>query len=70
LKLHQEAVAGRLDDAALALRDRRIDQLKPHGLEPSERAGFVDLHQAAIADHACGQDRGQARPSALMRPSS
>jgi hypothetical protein len=44
LKFHQEAVACGLDDAALALGDRRIDQLKPHGFEPGQRPSFVDFH--------------------------
>ena len=60
LKFHQQTVAGGLDDAALAVGDRRIDQLKPHGFEPGQRPSFVDFHQTAIADHVRGQNRGQA----------
>ena len=59
LELHQHAVAGGLDDAALALGDRGVDQLEPVGLEPRERARLVGLHEPAVADHVGRENRRQ-----------
>ena len=59
LELDQHAVAGGLDDAAPALGDRGIDDLEPHGLQTSERSGLIDLHEAAVADHVRGENRGE-----------
>ncbi len=43
-KLHQQAVAGGLDDAALVLGDLRIEKLMAQRLEAFERAFFVRSH--------------------------
>ena len=58
-KLHQHAVARRLDDAAMGLGDRGIYELQPVRLEPCQRARFIEFHEAAIADHVGGEDRHQ-----------
>ena len=50
LEFHQHAVAGRLDDTALALGDRRIDHLQSHGLQSSQSSLLVDFHQPAVSD--------------------
>jgi hypothetical protein len=57
VEFDQHAVAGGLDDAAAVLRDGRIDELDPVGLETRECPGLVDLHQSTIADHVGGEDR-------------
>ena len=57
LEFDQQAVAGRLDDAPLAPRDRRIDEFEPYGLEPGKRPGFVRFHEAAETDHVGRDDR-------------
>jgi hypothetical protein len=44
VELDQHAVASGLDDAAAILRDGRIDELDPMGLETRESTGLVDLH--------------------------
>ena len=59
LEFDQHAVAGGLDDAALAFGDRRIDQLQPYRLQPSERSRFIDFHEPAVADDVRGEDRGK-----------
>jgi hypothetical protein len=41
------------------LPDLRVDQLPPMHLEPFERALFVGPHQARIAGHIGGEDRGK-----------
>ncbi len=56
LELNEHAVARGLDNAAPALDDGRVDDLKPHGLQASERSGLVDLHKAAVADYVGGKN--------------
>jgi hypothetical protein len=56
VELDQHAIAGGLDDAAAVLRDSRIDELDPMGLETRERPRLVSLHQATVADHVSGDD--------------
>ncbi len=55
-ELDQDAVAGRLYDAALVLGDLRIDQLAAMGSQPRQRAGFVLAHQAAVAGDIGGEN--------------
>jgi hypothetical protein len=55
-KLHERAVAHQLDDAAVMLGDRRLDELPTQGFQPGDRAGLVDRHQPQVADHVGGQD--------------
>ncbi len=57
VKLDQHAVASGLDDAAVVLRDGRIDELDPMGLETRKCSGLVGLHQPTVADHVGGKDR-------------
>src|ERR1700731_1498563 len=59
VELDQHAVAGGLDDAAAVLRDSRIDQLDPMGLETRECPRLVDLHEPTVADHVGGEDRSE-----------
>src|SRR6266436_3916812 len=59
VEFDQHAVASGLDDAATVLRDSRIDELDPMGLETRERPRLVDLHQPTVADHVSGEDRGE-----------
>ena len=59
LELHQHAVAGGFDQAAPAFGDRGIDDFEPHGLQPGERSGLIDLHEPAVPDHVSGQNRGE-----------
>ena len=56
----QHAVAGQFDDAALMIGDGRIDQLGAVILETRQRADLIGPHQAAVADHVGGQDRGKS----------
>src|SRR6266700_3930639 len=58
-EFHQQAVAGSLDDAALMLLDLGIDELPAMRLETLVRAFLVRPHQARIARHISGEDRGQ-----------
>ena len=58
-EFRQHAVAGVLDDAAPVLLDLRIDQLPEMRLEALVRAFLVRAHQARIARHIGGEDRGE-----------
>ena len=58
-KLRQHAVAGGLDDAAVTLADLRIQQFDEMRLEALVRALLVGTHQARIAHHIGGEDRGE-----------
>ena len=55
----QHAVAGVLHDPAVVLGDLWIDQFSEVGLEPLVRALLVRAHQARIARHISGEDRGK-----------
>jgi len=55
----QKSVAGGLDEAALVIRDLRIDQLGAQGLETRERAFLVGPDQTRVAGDIGGQDRRQ-----------
>ena len=57
-KFRQQAVAGVLYDAAPVLLDLRIDQLPEMRLEAFVRAFLIRTHQARIARHIGGEDRG------------
>ncbi len=56
-ELDQEAVAGRLDDAAAVVGDCGIDQVAAMRFEPGERAFLVLAHQPAIARDIGCEDR-------------
>lgn len=58
-KLHQQPVAGGLDQAAAMLGDLGIDELFADGFELRKRAGFVRLHEARKADHIGSDDHCQ-----------
>jgi hypothetical protein len=59
LEIRKQTVAGGLDDPAVVLADLWIDQLPAMCLEAFERAFFVRTHQARIARHIGGEDRGK-----------
>ena len=65
-EFEQHAVAGGLDDAAVMLGYRRIDQFPAMRLERGERPDLVDAHQAAVPDHIGGQNCGE--PALHARP--
>ena len=58
-ELDQHAIAAGLDDPALVLGDRGIDQLEPVRPQARERARFVRLHEPAVAHHVGGEDHGE-----------
>ena len=76
----QRPIAGGLEDPSAELLDFGIEDLRPQGLQPGQRAGFIARHHARVADHISRQYRRQpslnpffghgysARP-ALLRPS-
>src|SRR5580700_7055637 len=59
-KLHQQAVAGGLDDAAAVLGDLRVEELMAQRLEAFVRAFFVGPHQPRIPRDIGGEDRSEA----------
>jgi hypothetical protein len=58
-EFREQAVAGILDDAAPVLRDLWIDQLTEMRLQALVRAFLIRPHQARIARHIGGEDRGE-----------
>jgi hypothetical protein len=58
-KFRQEAIAGVLYGTAPVLLDLRINQLTEMRLEPFVRPFLVRSHQARIARHIGGEDRGK-----------
>jgi hypothetical protein len=58
-EFREHAVAGVLDNAALVFPDLRIDQLPEMRLEAFVRPFLVRPHQARIAGHIGGKDRGE-----------
>jgi hypothetical protein len=58
-ELHQQAVAGGLDEAAAVLMQDRIDQLAAMRPLAGNGRGLVGLHVARIADHVDRQDGGE-----------
>ena len=58
-EFRQYAVAGGLDDAAAMLADLRIDHFAQMRLEAFVRAFLIGAHQARIAHHIRGEDRGE-----------
>src|SRR6266446_9436994 len=58
-ELHQQAVAGGLDDAAPVLGDLGIDQLAAVRLEPRKRPFLVDADQPAVARDVRGENGSQ-----------
>ena len=59
-ELAQRAVAHELDDAAMVLRDQRLDEALAVLLEALERSRLVALDQARIADHVGRENGGKA----------
>jgi hypothetical protein len=59
LEVRQEAVAGVLDHAATMLGDLRFDQLLKVRFQPLVRPLLVRPHEARIARHVGGEDRGE-----------
>jgi hypothetical protein len=53
-------VAHQLDDAALMLREQRIDHPRPQVANGGERARLVLLDQPRVADDVRGHDCGEA----------
>jgi hypothetical protein len=58
-EFHQQAVAGGLDGATVVLLDFRIHQLAKMCLEAPVRVLLIRSHQARIACHISGEDRGE-----------
>src|ERR1700730_13825335 len=58
--LHQHAVAGIFDNAAVMFADLRVQQLAAMRHEAPVRALFIRPHQARVADHVGAQNRGKA----------
>ncbi len=67
-ELDQDTIARRLDDAAAMLGDERIGG-GPMLAQPLRRACFVEPHQARIAGHIGGKDRGKAAFDGLFHVS-
>jgi hypothetical protein len=64
-ELHQHAIAGQVDDAPAAAGDLGLDQLPAMAFERRQGRGFAPPHEAAIADHVGGKNRGE--PALIAR---
>jgi hypothetical protein len=62
-EFRQHAVSGGLDDAAVMLPDLRLDPFTQMRLEAFVRAFLIRAHQARIAHHIGGEDRGETANS-------
>ena len=62
-ELHQQAVAGGLDDAAAMLLDLGVGQFAPQHLQAIERAFLVRAHQPRVARDIGGENGGKAAGS-------
>jgi len=58
-ELCREAIASVLYDPAPVLLDLRIDHFPKVGLEPFVRPLLILAHQARVARHISGEDRGE-----------
>jgi hypothetical protein len=58
-KLHQQAVASGLDDAAMVLGDLWIEEFAAQRFEAFERALLIRPHQPRIPRHIGGEDRSE-----------
>jgi len=56
----QQPIADGLDAAAAMLGDPGIDQFAVQHLQPFERTPLIRLHQPAVADGVCREDRRKA----------
>jgi hypothetical protein len=65
-KIHQQPVAGALDDASAVRGDTRFDELAEMRLEPAKRAFLVEAHESAVADDVSRQDRCEFAFGALV----
>ena len=65
-ELDQHAIAHHLDDAATMPGNRGLEHFPSPALESGERAGLVQLHEAAVADHIGGQNGGKTALGALF----
>jgi hypothetical protein len=50
-EFQQQAVTGRLDDAAVMFRDLGVDKLPPVGFQYRQRATIVHAHEARVPGH-------------------
>ena len=58
-ELDQDAIAGRLEDAATVLSDQRIDEFAPIAFQGGEGPFFVRTHQPRISGDIGAEDRRQ-----------
>src|SRR5262245_8792725 len=65
-ELHQNPVAGCLDDTAPVLRDLRVHQFFAMHFEIVKSALFVDAHEAAVTGNIAGQNRGKSALDAIL----
>ena len=59
-ELDQHAIADDLHEPPMMRAQQRLHDLVAQPLQPGDGAGFVQLHQARVADHIGRQNRGKA----------
>src|SRR5262245_39893656 len=65
-ELDQHAVARNLEDPPLILRNQGFEHVLAPGLQGGQRAGFVLLHEPAVADDISGEDGGKPALDAVI----
>src|SRR5262249_12795213 len=65
-ELDQHTIACDFEDTALMPRDQRLQYLATARFERGQRARLILLHEAAVADHVCSQNGGQAALGAFF----
>src|SRR5215475_7302529 len=55
----EQPIARRLHEPAVVRGDRRIDQLIPDRLEPSQSAALVSSHQSGVTGYISSEDRSE-----------
>ena len=65
-ELHQNTVAHQLEDPAVMFGQDRLQNVSAASLQRGQRAGLVNLHQPAVADHIGGQNGGKATLDAFF----
>jgi hypothetical protein len=68
-KLAQDAVAGRLENAALMLGDLRVNQFAAQRLDACQRAGLILTHESAVSRDIGREDGGEPALDPIRRSS-
>jgi hypothetical protein len=69
-KFQQNSIPGELEDAALMLKDHRVQHVTAPGLEDGKSASLINTHQPAITNHIGRKDGSHSALNAIQRHAS